>query len=416
MNIRRRTGGIIGIVAVASVAALTVTGCARGGEAGPGEASASPGITDTTITLGVITPLSGPTAGPGNCTVDGLTAYFGAANADGGIEFADGKTRTVEIEAMDDTYDPQKSLSNYQSLKDSVFAITSGLGTPTNRAFREAAIEDEVPQVLIMTGDPIFSDEDESPWQLGFVPVYQTEGFAFGELLAASGGDHKVAILSQNDDFGAGYVEGFKEAISGSDNIEVVGELTYEASDTNIDAQITELAGTDADVFVSANSQTNLVGQSLLKAQEIGWLPNWFLPSNTSSPAILGPGNAVTYPGVYTTVFSKSAASPATAEDEDMVKFFADMSEYAGIDEVPSFPHCVWSYMVGATLDQVFQKMTEPTRANFMEQLRTISGFDAPLGLDGIPIDTAKDGQAAVSTVQVVKYNGAGYAPAESFE
>ena len=62
--------------------------------------------------------------------------------------------------------------------------MTAGLGTPTNRAWREAAIADEVPQVLIMTGDPIFSDTKESPWQLGFVPKYQNEGEAFGKLLA----------------------------------------------------------------------------------------------------------------------------------------------------------------------------------------------------------------------------------------
>ena len=152
--------------------------------------------------------------------------------------------------------------------------MTAGLGTPTNRAWRDAAIADEVPQVLIMTGDPIFSDQEESPWQLGFVPIYQNEGEAFGELLAASAEDHKVAILSQNDDYGEGYVEGFKTAIEGADNIEIVKELTYEATDTSVDAQLTELAATGADVFFNAMSITPLVISSLQKSQELGWLPS----------------------------------------------------------------------------------------------------------------------------------------------
>src|ERR1700712_249793 len=192
------------VIAGIGIVALLATGCSRGGDSGGSStsAAASPGITDTTVTLGITTPLSGATAGPGTCTVAGITAYFGAVNAAGGVKFGDGKTRTVEIKALDDAYDPQKAAANYEQLKDSVFAMTAGLGTPTNRAWREAAIADQVPQVLVETGDPILSDASQSPWQLGFVPKYQNEGEAFGKVLAASGGNHKVAILSQNDDYG----------------------------------------------------------------------------------------------------------------------------------------------------------------------------------------------------------------------
>jgi branched-chain amino acid transport system substrate-binding protein len=424
MSTQRTKMRVASVVAGIGIVALLAAGCARGGDDGGGgnagstdEAAApSPGITDDTITLGITTPLSGPTAGPGTCTVAGITAYFGAKNADGGVEFGDGKTREVKIEALDDAYDPQKAAANFDQLKDSVFAMTSGLGTPTNRAWREAAIADEVPQVLIQTGDPIFSDPAESPWQLGFVPIYQNEGAAFGELLASSDGDHKVAILSQNDDYGAGYVEGFKDAVEGADNIEIVKELTYEATDTSVDAQLTELAATDADVFFNAMSITPLVISSLQKSQELGWLPSWFLPSNTSSPtAILEPGGASAFPGVYTVSFAKSAASPAFAEDTDMKEFLANLKQYGDYPDTPGFPHCSWSYMIGATLDQVFQKMTEPTRDDFMKQLRSVSDFQAPLMLEGTSVDTTKDGQPAVSSVVVQKYNGKGYANAETF-
>ncbi|WP_345801788.1 ABC transporter substrate-binding protein [Microbacterium sp. AZCO] len=409
------------VVAGLGIVALLVAGCTRGGDnggaSGGESAAASPGITDDSITLGITTPLSGATAGPGTCTVAGITAYFGAKNADGGVKFGDGKTRKVEIKALDDAYDPQKAAANYGQLKDSVFAMTAGLGTPTNRAWREAAIADKVPQALIMTGDPIFSDQKESPWQLGFVPIYQNEGEAFGKLLASSSGDHKVAILSQNDDYGQGYVEGFKKGIEGAKNIEVVKELTYEATDTSVDAQLTELAGSGADVFFNAMSITPLVISSLQKTQELGWKPSWFLPSNTSSPsAILEPGGASAFPGVYTVAFAQSAAAPTFADSDAGKTFLSDLKQYADYPDTPAFPHCVWSYQVGATLDQVFQKMTEPTRDDFMTQLRSIKDYVAPLMLDGSSVDTTEDGQPAVSTVQVQKYNGKGYAPATSWE
>ncbi|HEV7189268.1 MAG TPA: ABC transporter substrate-binding protein [Blastococcus sp.] len=421
MNSHLRARTAVRVVAGASALALMLAGC--GGNSGSGRSgdaakgAPSPGITDTSLTLGITTPLSGATAGPGTCTVAGVKAYFGAKNAAGGIKFGDGKTRTVEIKALDDTYDPQKAKANYDQLKGDVFAMTAGLGTPTNRAWRQAAIADKVPQVLVMTGDPIFSDPKQSPWQLGFVPKYQNEGEAMGKLLATSSGSHKVAILSQNDDYGKGYVEGFQSAIKGKDNIQVVKSLTYEATDTSVDAQLTELASSGADVFFNAMSVTPLMISALQKAQQLNWKPSWFLPSNTSSPgAILQPGGAAAYPGIYSVAFSKAPASPAFASDQDVTTYLAALKQYGDYPNPPAFPHCQWSWMVGATLDQAFQKMTSPTRDSFMKALRSIKNYDAPLMLPDTSVNTTMSGQPAVSTVVVQKYNGKGYETVTDFK
>jgi branched-chain amino acid transport system substrate-binding protein len=426
MSTMRRRMRITSVVAGIGIVAVLAAGCARGadtdsggGDASEGPAEASPGITDTSLTFGITSPLTGATAGPGNCTVDGALAYFGVKNAEGGIEFGDGKTRTIEIKAYDDGYDPQKALTKFQQMvSDGVFAAGIGLGTPTNRAWREAAIDEGVPQVLVMTGDPLFSDREESPMQLGLVPIYQQEGGAFGELLAESGEDHKVAILYQNDDYGSGYVEGFMEAIEGADNVEVVKELTYEATDTSVDAQLTELAASGADVFFNAMSITPLVISSLKKTEELGWLPSWFLPSNTSSPGgiLQQPDvNATAFPGIYTVAFSQSAASPTFAESEEGAAFLEAIGEYTNQEGVPAFPHCVWSWIAAATLEQAFMNMEEPTRESFMAALMDIQGYGAPFMLEGSTIDTTVDGNPAVSSVVVQKYNGQGYAPAETF-
>ena len=72
--------------------------------------------------------------------------------------------------------------------------------------------------------------------------------------------------------------------------------------------------------------------------------------------------------------------------------------------------------MVGATLEQAFQNMEEPTRESFMKALRSIKDFQAPLMLPDTAVDTSKDGQPAVSSVVVQKYNGKGYDTVEAFE
>src|SRR3954468_1545558 len=134
---RTRSRTAFRVVAGASALALMLAGCGSrddSGRSGAGDSGTSPGITDTALTLGITTPLSGATAGPGTCTVAGVTAYFGAKHAQCGLKFGDGNNRTVAIQALDDAYDPQRDAANYNKLKGDVFAMTAGLGTPTNRA------------------------------------------------------------------------------------------------------------------------------------------------------------------------------------------------------------------------------------------------------------------------------------------
>jgi len=51
-----------------------------------------------------------------------------------------------------------------------------------------------------------------------------------------------------------------------------------------------------------------------------------------------------------------------------------------------------------------------------MEALRSIKDYVAPLMLEGSSVDTTVDGQPAVSSVIVQKYNGKGYATADTWE
>lgn len=419
-NFHRRTR-LGGVIAVASVAALLVTGCTRdtggGGGGGTDGAESSPGITDDTLSLGISSPLSGPTAGPGSCSVAGLYSYLEAGNAEGGFEFGDGKTRTVELTYLDDVYDPARAVSNFRQLvNDDMFAYVGALGTPTNAAILPVATDQEIPQVLLITGASTFSEDQETyPWTIGLLPTYFDEGRVFGELLAAAGEPITVATLAQNDDYGEGYIAGFEAAIEGSE-VEVVGSATYEPSDTTLDGQVTELAATGADALLSAVSVTPLQVGVLNRAQSIGWLPRIFLPSNTATPStIIEPGSGDAYPALYTTSLTKTPVSPAFAEDEDVIAYNEAFEEFGSTITTTYTPHCAWSWAEGAILEEAFRTMEEPTRASFMEALKSISGFEAPLLLDGITVDTTQDDQPAITGLQLVVWNGEGYEPAESY-
>ena len=154
-------------------------------------------------------------------------------------------------------------------MQSDVFAAVGGLGTGTNLAIMPNATADEMPQVFVQLGSSEFSrDREANPYTIGWAPTYFSEGEAFGNFLAERDEALTVAILAQNDDFGADFVEGLTAGIEGSE-VEIVAEASYEPTDTSVDTQVTELAGSDADVFFDATTLTPLAIGSLLKAQSL---------------------------------------------------------------------------------------------------------------------------------------------------
>ncbi|WP_395638656.1 ABC transporter substrate-binding protein [Pseudolysinimonas sp.] len=412
MNFRHhtRTGGAVALLAVT---ALLISGCSRGDADEGVESATSPGITDDSVSIGISGPLSGPAAGVGSCSIAGLYAYLEAKNADGGFEFGDGLTRTVELSYLDDAYDPAKTVSNFNQLVgDGIFAYVGALGTPTNAAIVPIANSEEVPQVLLQTGASAFSsDQEANPWTFGLLPTYYDEAFTFGEFLVATGEQITVAILSQNDDYGQDYADGFTDAVEGSD-VTILDATTYEPTDTTLDSQVTQLAATDADILISAVSVTPLQVGVLTKAQSLGWLPRIFLPSNSATPAtVVEPGNGSAYPAIYTTAISKVPASPVFAEDEDVIAYNAAFDEYGTTITTTFTPQCAWGWVAGAVLDQAFQAMEEPNRDSFMAALKSIEDYQAPLLLDGVTINTTRGDKPAIDGLGLVKYNGTGYGP-----
>lgn len=405
-------------VAALGIAALLLTGCTRAGTPSASSSTdSSPGITSKTMSLGISSPLSGPVAGPGSCSVAGLYSYLEAGNAKGGFAFGDGKTRKVNLTYLDDLYDPAKAVANYKQLvNQGMFAYVGALGTPTNAAIETLANQQKVPQVLLVTGASSFSnDQKANPWTMGLLPTYFDEGHTFGELLVKSGKPLTVAVIAQNDGFGTDYVSGVTDAIKGSD-VKIVIKTTYEPTDTTVDSQVTQMAATKADVLVSAVSVTPLQVGVLTKAQSLGWLPRIFLPSNTSTPAtILVPGNAKAYPAVYSTSLSKVPASPAFANDADVQAYNAAFASYGSKIAKVFTPHCAWSYAEGAILEKAFKGMKAPTRDAFMTALKSIKDFKAPLLLDGSIVDTTHSDQPAITGLALVAFNGTGYAPATSY-
>lgn len=124
---------------VFAVTACSTTEPEAAGGGDSGDVETGNGVTDSAISIGVLTDLSGPFAAGAAVQVTEFQAYWDQVNADGGI-----CDRDVEMQVQDHAYDPQKAVSLYRSMSSDIVALQQVLGGPTSAAVLPLAQQDSV--------------------------------------------------------------------------------------------------------------------------------------------------------------------------------------------------------------------------------------------------------------------------------
>ncbi|MFC4606719.1 ABC transporter substrate-binding protein [Streptomyces maoxianensis] len=121
---------LVPAAAVLAVLTLSVTACSTKSGTGSNAAGSDglktgPGVTDTTITLGALTDLTGPYASLGKSIVNAQQLYADQLNASGGV-----CGRKVRITVKDHGYDVQKAVSAFTETEPNVAALSQVIGSP----------------------------------------------------------------------------------------------------------------------------------------------------------------------------------------------------------------------------------------------------------------------------------------------
>jgi branched-chain amino acid transport system substrate-binding protein len=415
-------------LALIAVIAMIVTACSgtRSAEESAEEASApssaaagasegasevacevtDPGITDDTVKLGGIYPLSGPASAYGAIPV-ALQAYFEYVNEEQGGAPGVFEGRQIEYVIEDDAYSPPNTVEAVRKLveQDEVFALYQVLGTPPNAAIWDYTNEQEVPQLFVATGATMFGlDAANHPWTMGWQPNYVSESRIYAQYLKDNHPQAKVAVLFQNDDYGMDYLDGFREAIEGSD-IEIVAEQSYETTDATIDSQMTNLARSDADVFFNITTPSFAVQAMAYDAQN-DWDVLHLLNNVSSSLTTVGAVGFEPLQGMVTAVYTKDAADPQWDDDEDMQLYREKLEQYAP-DADPFNGYHVYGWAIGDALYKVMEQMDCPTRASLVETARHLEGVEVDLLLPGVTMNTNGEEDAfPLESMQIATLEG----------
>ncbi|KUF08217.1 ABC transporter substrate-binding protein [Leucobacter sp. G161] len=360
--IKRNTA--VAIAAATAAAALVLTGCSTPNGQGNGDASAVPGVTDDSITIGTHTPLTGPAA-PGYSSVSAAAlAYFEYVNANGGIH-----GRTINYIIKDDAYNPANTQMVVRELvqDDNVFAVFNGIGTAAHTSVLEYLNENQVPDLFIATGSKNWNQPEKFPYTFPFNADYSVEGAALAQYAVDEYPGQKVCVLGQDDDLGGFILEGVEEAL-GADGITLAEE--YSTSNPDITAQIgaMQAAGCEVNVLGSIPAFTAL---ALSTSARIGWDTKWFATSvgldHTTLMDILGEDAG---PALIEGLVGVNYL-PTAYGDSEWVELFREINDTYN-SSAPFTENVVFGMSVAYLFTEALEKTGEnPTREGILDVIRS---------------------------------------------
>jgi branched-chain amino acid transport system substrate-binding protein len=366
-----------------------------------------PGVTDTEILVGQTMPYSGPVSMLGTMGKAAM-AYFDKVNAEGGIN-----GRRVKLLSLDDGYSPTKTLEQTRRLveSDEVLLIFNNVGTPTNVAIHQYLNSRKVPQLLIMSGANRWNDPKRFPWTLSGMLSYDAEARMYTKHILATVKEPRIAVLSQNDDFGRDFLKGLKGELGDRAKAMIVAEATYETTDATVDSQMVQLRASNANVFMSfANGKFAV--QSLRRAGEMGWKPQIYLPvGSTSIASILRPAGVEHAQNAITISNTKNPLDPQWNDDSGMKDYQAFMKRFAPALEAEDSLN-VSGYSMAKVLEEVLRRCKDDlTRDNVMRQMLSLKEFATPMLLPGVTMTTAVNDYELYGAIKLQRFDGKSWVP-----
>lgn len=176
--------------------------------------AADPGVTDTSITIGMSSPFSGPNGAYGLDMKLTIEAYFDLVNKAGGIH-----GRKLQLVALDDGYETENTIANTKTLINdkNAFALLAYYGsTPTTEAMNKVFGPAKVPLIGTISGagslrEPV-STNPNSRYMFNVRASYANETEAIVNQMVSLG-LKRIAVFYQNDGFGKSGLEGVTEAL-----------------------------------------------------------------------------------------------------------------------------------------------------------------------------------------------------------
>lgn len=235
---------------------------------------ADPGVSDTAITIGMSAPLSGPNGAYGVDMKQTIEAYFGQVNKAGGVN-----GRKLELIALDDGYETERTLANTSSLlkEKNAFALLAYYGSsPTTEAMNKVFGPAKVPLVGTISGAATLresiSSNPNSRYMFNVRASYADEAEVIVNQMVALGLKN-IAVFYQNDGFGKAGLDGVTTALQ-KHNLSPTAVGTVERNSLDVSKAVESIAKSNpqAVVMVTLYKPTAAFVKALKKSGQMPML------------------------------------------------------------------------------------------------------------------------------------------------
>nr|WP_315838750.1 ABC transporter substrate-binding protein [Bradyrhizobium prioritasuperba] len=354
------------------------------------------------IRIGQTLPYSGPLSGFG-AIGRAQEAYFAKINAEGGIN-----GRKIRLISLDDAYSPPKTVEQTRKLveQDEVLLMFGSLGTATNNAVHRYLNGKKVPQLFVLSGATKWADPKGFPWTMPGMATYESEGVVYAKHILQARPDAKIAILSQNDDFGRDYVAGFKRALGSKAASMIVAEANYESSAPTINSQIAALKGSGANIVFGV-VLGKFTSQLIKGMAEIGWKPDAvYVPTSASSITFLEPAGLANAAGLVTSSYQKDIFDEQWANDPDVKEYFAFLKQYLPSGDERNTNYAT-AYVNARLLVHVLRACGDDlSRENVLRQATSLRAVTLPLLLPDVAVTTGSDDYLPFQQLRLRRFDG----------
>jgi branched-chain amino acid transport system substrate-binding protein len=363
--------------------------------------------------IGVFFSETGPASSLGIPERDTALMIAEQVNAAGGILGPDGVMHPLELIIEDDQSDATEAVLIVTRFieEEGVPIIVGGTGSPASLAVIDTVTEAEVPFISNASASDIIEPVEERFWVFKTpqtnLPVSQVQA----DWMEAKG-ITRVASLGVNNAFGADSIKALNQ-VAEERGIEIVYEGTFEPGDTDFSAQLTQVAGSDAEALVvhaTPGEGAPLTVQFRDLGMEIPVIHNHGIGNPTFIELAGDAAEGVLFP------IGKLLVADALPEDdpqrEVLDQYIADYSEFTDGAAPSSFGGHAWDAMQMAIMAL---EAVGPDPAAIREYLETIQNF---AGISGVFNLSAEDhnGIGKESLVLVEIQDGDwSYVPPESY-
>jgi branched-chain amino acid transport system substrate-binding protein len=281
--------------------------------AGLAQAQQGQGISKDEIKVGTIQDLSGPLAGYGKQTRNGMILRAEEINEQGGIN-----GRKIKLLIEDNAYDPRKAVLVAQKLvnQDKVFAVLGHIGTAMNNAAMPVQFEKGVINFFPVTAAREMYDPPHK-LKFAFAATYYDQMRGGVREMFNRKKYAKPCVIYQDDEFGLEVLRGAEWALKslGTDFAE---KTSFKRGSTDFSSQVARMKAANCDLVVMGTIIRETIG-TIGESRKTGFSPD-FMVSSAGYTELIHKLGGKAMDGLYG---MHTAAQPYLDTADDKVRFWA---------------------------------------------------------------------------------------------